>query len=219
MKKIALNLSIVVLLLTGASCNKKLKKEIEELDNSVSELKDKNATLEGQLTNTQNTLNNIDAALETNNPITWTFNGSYNGTNTINGTYMDKLLIDSKADVQYISSPSGNIRNIYIEKAEDFDWENYAYIDINVDVTTNTLISGDIWGETYVQEGGGSDLYGYAYTGNSPNYTLTANSINVNTSTGEVDLDLNWSNSAGYTFGYGTESGTIKFKGTCFIYN
>ena len=231
MKKLLyLSFAVLVAVASLSSCNKKLKKELDELETSVNDLKSKNTTLENSLNNVSSdlnnansTLNNVNSAFETNNPINWTFNGN-DGATAISRSYSAKYLTQSKSNVQYIEDEGDNVWNLYVEKSEDFDNEDYAYFNLYKNVATGVLATGrnqEFSGRHYDAYNGGRTISGYAdYLNGTPigGSVITLNRFDLNTTTGEVSIDLNWS-IGGYTFSSGTESGTASWAGTCFIYN
>jgi len=225
MKKLLyLSFAVLVAAASLSSCNKKLKKELDELETSVNDLKSKNTTLENSLNNANSTLNNVNSAFETNNPINWTFNGN-DGPTAVSRSYSAKYLVESKSDDQYIQYTGGDVWRLYVEKSEDFEDSDYAYFNLYKNVATGALATGrrqEFYGDHYDAYNGGEDIEGYAVLNSDgsvlDNSVITLNRFDLNTTTGEVSIDLNWSID-GYTFSSGTESGTASWAGTCFIYN
>ena len=130
MKKLLyLSFAVLVAAASLSSCNKKLKKELDELETSVNDLKSKNTTLENSLNNANSTLNNVNSAFETNNPINWTFNGN-DGATAVSRSYSAKYLVESKSSDQYIQDMGGDVWYLRLEKSEDFNDDDYAYCNL-----------------------------------------------------------------------------------------
>lgn len=225
MKKLLyLSFAVLVAAASLSSCNKKLKKELDELEASVNDLKSKNTTLENSLNNVSSdlnnansTLNNVNSALETNNPINWTFNGN-DGPTAVSRSYSAKYLTQSKNSAQYIQDMGGDVWSLYVEKSEDFDDDDYAYFDLHKNIATGALAinyTSYFEAQHYDAYDGGGWIYGYANTSNT-NDAITINRFDLNTTTGEVSVDFNWS-TIDNTFSSGAESGNVTWAGTCFI--
>jgi len=223
MKKLLyLSFAVLVAAASLSSCNKKLKKELDELETSVNDLKSKNTTLENSLNNVStdlnnanSTLNNVNSAFEVNNPINWTFNGN-DGPTAISRSYSAKYLVESKNANQYIQYTGGDVWRLYVEKSEDFNDSDYAQFNLFKNVATGALAtdySSDFYARHYDAYDAGSWIYGLASNSNA----ITINRFDLNTTTGVVSVDFNWS-TIGYTFS-GAESGNVTWAGTCFIYN
>jgi len=226
MKKLLyLSFAVLVAAASLSSCNKKLKKELDELETSVNDLKSKNTTLENSLNNVSSdlnnansTLNNVNSAFEVNNPLNWTFNGN-DGPTAVSRSYSAKYLTQSKSANQYIEDMGADVWRLYVEKSEDFDNDDYAYFRIYKNVVTGVLATTNhtsfFEAQHYDAYDRGRWIYGYAYTSNTDD-AITINRFDLNTSTGVVSVDFNWSTGSN-TFSSGAESGNVTWAGTCFI--
>ncbi len=206
MKKLFLALLIAPILFL--SCNKKLKKEMDELEKQLQEQKAQNATLQTQI-------NGVASLLGSNEPMTVSTSFKYD--NGITRTHSD--VYSFKANNYYTQSIVDNGDGTYgirIERFLDVDWNEAAEIEFTYISSTKAITDASIshYWDWNISGYNSSVAYSSTYSP-VPTINITLNSINV--STGEIDLSASASVVDGYN-GYVPNSGmacstTLSFKG------
>ena len=142
MKKLLLILGVAIAGSPFVSC-KKMKDDIKDLKNQVTDLKKENDTLKGQLNGVED--------LIVADPIsaTTTFQDSTGATRTVSGTY--KLKGSDYSSSHIIKNYDGASYDVYIERIGDFNWDNGAYIQFNYNPTTKAVknVSGQHYWADY----------------------------------------------------------------------
>jgi predicted small secreted protein len=184
------SLFFFAILLVGSallsSCNKKLKKDIEELEKQVSDL--------------QNQQNNTNAVIGANEPITatTTFIDDDGNTRTVTATYSFKA---GDYSTQYMEDNGDGTYNVYIERFSDVDWNEGAWVYFNYDPATGAITNksgGQYWDWQLSYNG-----YVYYSDSYSPPATIniTINSITMNNTTNTANISLTFSANASVAYG------------------
>ena len=177
MKKLFITLLVAPLLF--ASCNKKLKEDIKELDGQVNDLKSKNEAL-------QNQINGVSSILGSNEPITATTSFLDDNGNSI--TWTDTYNFKSgNYETQYMEENNDGTYTIYIERFSDVEWYEGAWASFTYNPTTGGIT--DKRGGQYWDWNRSFNSYAYYYdntTGCTINITLSS----ISTSTGDISLSF-----------------------------
>lgn len=218
MKKLFITLLIAPLIF--ASCNKKLKKEMDELEQEVAAQKAQSENLQAQNTNLQNQINNVNSLLGSNEPvtITTTFQDNSNITRNVSNVFSFK---SSNYSTQYMQENGNGTYDVYIERFGDVEWEEGARLSFVYD-PSNGAITSPYMTHYWSWNISGYNNYAY-YSGGTPAPVINITLNKISTTTGEIDLTATASVVDGYNGAVPNAgkacSSTFSFKGTLGVMN
>lgn len=195
-------ISLAVLALS-TGCNKKLKKEIEEMDQKIQELESKQ--------------NQTSHLLGSDEPISLSFYTSVNTNKTIN---LDQNFYFKAGNfnTQYLEDNGDGTYEVYIERWEDLNGNSYSFIEFDYNPSTNVATNVELGGEFYDSNGTFCDTR-IRSTDPEATINVSVQSFNANTGTVSVTATGSTSNSSNYNYFAGNGmSGTWKFSGKLPIY-
>ncbi|MCU0431608.1 MAG: hypothetical protein MUF42_16725 [Cytophagaceae bacterium] len=149
MKKILTLALASTLALSLGSCNKKIKEDLEELENSVSDQKSKNESL-------QNQVNELNSAL-LNTPISFTFSTSSGSSNvSIADSY--SLSEGSAYNNSYFSDNGNGTYTINVNRNNDLEGDFGVGIQFTYHLAKDSIISPSAFIRGFLSNGNRYDL-------------------------------------------------------------
>jgi len=194
MKKLAIIFGVLIAGSPFVSC-KKMKDDIKDLKNQVSDLEKKNDTLKTWNSALQAQLNGVINSLGSDEPITatTTFTDDDGKTRTVTGTYKFK---STDYYTQSMYNNNDGTYDIYIERFSDVRWKEGAWVYFTYNPTTKavTNISGGHYWNDYDPYYDNVYYYG-TYTGLTK--SLTVESFDM--TTGAISIKFACSGTSAYT--------------------
>jgi hypothetical protein len=220
-KSLLIVFGLTFALLLG-SCNKKLKKELDELKSDLDATK-------SELNSVKNQSNNNASLLGSSTPITVTINNANRQIDSVafSGTYVFDFKWDNNSDDTYIRDNGNGTYDIYIERYGSVEGSDYVDIFIDnwdlVSPITSNVIS--VYAEKYMYPSDlGQTLYwwteGYLNHASRAN-TLTINTVSYNPQTRYFVFDVTSNTPENWAYGSTKNPESVRFQwsGTLATYN
>jgi hypothetical protein len=195
----------VVLSVLSTSCNKKLKEDMEDLENSLNEEKTKTETLQGQV----GTLNSI--LVKTPMTVSFSTTDGDNETVAYSGSYA--FVYGSDFSYSYIEDNGGGTYDVYIWRGADLGTDYSASIEFTYNPTTNTVTNH--YARTYGYGSKGQYVNNATFSGtNEITHALTVSAFDFNA--GTISFNYTGTTTAAYGNYYSgkTMSLTLSYSGS-----